>query len=295
MLITSHFNYKYAKTLNFLDEVLLFPKKGLFNKIRFILSLLKKKYKYIFIFDGKERSIICSLFLKSEFKTAKVINKKQSFFCNLFSIKNEIDVFGKDLNQVHQKLLDYTKLKAKIDNFDYLIQKEANNFSSKLPISNYIQIHLDEKWFNNSYIKNYKDINPSYESFTNFINQVSENGNNIVITTGLNSNNLIERLILDSASKINEDIYIYNIKKNIFIVNKPSFLDLESLLRKARILITCHGAITHAAASYNIKIIDIVEKSRDELVKRYSLYIKNYYKIYRDNFKILAHTLIHKI
>ena len=48
------------------------------------------------------------------------------------------------------------------------------------------------------------------------------------------------------------------------------------------------SCLTHVAASLNVKIIDVVEKSSDELVKRYSIYIKNYYKIYRDNFKNLV-------
>ena len=111
------------------------------------------------------------------------------------------------------------------------------------------------------------------------------NKNNVLITTGLVSNNLIERLILESKVKLNSNIYKYNLRENVFIVNKPTFLDLESLLRKTKTLISCHGALTHVAASLNVKIIDVVEKSSDELVKRYSIYIKNYYKVYRDNFK----------
>ena len=91
----------------------------------------------------------------------------------------------------------------------------------------------------------------------------------------------IERLEINSTEQLTKNIFINNIKENIVLVKKPSFLDLESILRKTKVLITCHGALTHAAASFNIKIIDIVEESREELVKRYSLYIKNYYIVYR--------------
>ena len=62
-------------------------------------------------------------------------------------------------------------------------------------------------------------------------------------------------------------------------------------MRKSKILITCHGAITHVAASLNVKIFDIVEKSSDKLVSRYSLYINNYYKLYRKSFKYLVQDL----
>ena len=42
----------------------------------------------------------------------------------------------------------------------------------------------------------------------------------------------------------------------------PTFNDIESLLRNAKILITCHGALTHAANSFNVKIVDIIEENR---------------------------------
>ena len=92
-------------------------------------------------------------------------------------------------------------------------------------------------------------------------------------------------------NKLSKNIFLNNIKENIILVKNPSFLDLESLLRKTKVLISCHGALTHAAASFNIKIIDIVEESKDELVKRYSLYIKNYYKIYREKFSAIKNKI----
>jgi len=170
------------------------------------------------------------------------------------------------------------------------MKKNDNNFSSKIPFQDFIQIHLDEKWFNTTYIKEYTDINPSFEEFTNFLKSISEK-NNILITTGLKTNNLIERLELNSVNKLSKNIFLNNIKENIILVKNPSFLDLESLLRKTKVLISCHGALTHAAASFNIKIIDIVEESKDELVKRYSLYIKNYYKIYREKFSAIKNKI----
>ena len=38
----SSFNYEYAKSFEFIDEVLIFPKKGMLNKIKFIMKLKKK-------------------------------------------------------------------------------------------------------------------------------------------------------------------------------------------------------------------------------------------------------------
>ena len=289
-IVTSEKNFSYAKTFGFFDKVYLFPKAGIFKKIKLFKELSKKIFDNIFIFDGKDRSILISCFLKSQKKVAKIINKKQAFFCKIFKIKFSYDIFGKDLNNLHQNLLDYSDIDKKIENFDYLTEKKDNNFASKIPLENYIQIHLDEKWFSSTYIKNYNEISPSFEEFGNFLKSLSDK-HNVLITTGLFSNNLIERLEINSTEQLTKNIFINNIKENIVLVKKPSFLDLESILRKTKVLITCHGALTHAAASFNIKIIDIVEESREELVKRYSLYIKNYYIVYRNNFSSIKNRI----
>ncbi len=293
-IITSEKNYEYAKTFDIFDEVYKFPKSNIFNKIKFYTKFIKKKFDYVFIFDGKDRSIILASLLKSKTKVAKTTNKKQIYYCSIFGIKNEIDIFGKDLNILHKKMLEKSDLDVSIDNFNYLKFKKNNNFAQIVPFDEYIHVHFDEKWFSSSYIKTYNDINPSYEQFTNFINLLSKK-NNILITTGLLSNNLIERLLLDSKEKLNPKVYKYNLSENVFIIYKPTFLDLESLLRKSKVLISCHGALTHAAASFNIKIIDIVEESSDQLIKRYSLYMNNYYKVYRENFKNLILNINQKI
>ena len=285
-IVTSEKNFSYAKTFAFFDKVFLFPKKSIFKKIKLFKELSKNRFDNIFIFDGKDRSILITCFLKSQKKVAKIVNKKQAFFCKLFKIKFSYDVFGKDLNNLHQNLINYSDIDTKIENFDYLIKKKDNNFNLKIPLENYIQIHLDEKWFSSTYIKNYSEINPSFEEFSNFLKSLSDK-HNVLITTGLFSNNLIERLEINSTEQLRKNIFINNIKENIVLVKKPSFLDLESILRKTKVLITCHGALTHAAASFNIKIIDIVEESKKELVKRYSLYIKNYYIVYRDKFSYI--------
>ena len=289
-IITSEKNFSYAKTFNFFDKVYLLPKKNIFKKIKLFIKLSKKHFDQIFIFDGKDRSILISCFLKSKKKVAKIVNKKQAFFCKLFRIKFSYDLFGKDLNELHQDLLDYSDTTKKIGNFDYLVQKQNNNFASKIPLENYIQIHLDEKWFSSTYIKRYNDISPSFEEFSNFVKLLSEK-NNILMTTGLETNNLIDRLELNSINQLGKNIFVNNIKENIILVKKPSFLDLESILRKTKILISCHGALTHAAASFDVKIIDIVEESSKALVERYSLYIKNYYRIYRDKFSLIKNKI----
>jgi len=289
-IVTSKKNFDYAKTFDFIDVVHLLPDENILEKINLFKKLSKKYFDHIFIFDGKDRSIIISCFLKSENKIAKTINKKQAFFCKLFKIKFFYDVPEEDLNISNQNLLNYSGINKKIDNFNYLTKKNDNNFSSKIPLDNYVQIHLDEKWFTSTYIKSYKDINPSFEEFSSFIKHLSDR-NNVLITTGLFSNNLIERIEINSTNQLSKNIFINNIKKNIVFVKKPSFLDLESVLRKTKVLITCHGALTHVASSFDTKIVDIIEESKEQFYKKYNTYIKNYYTVYRDKFSVVKNRI----
>jgi ADP-heptose:LPS heptosyltransferase len=94
-IVTSEKNFSYAKTFAFFDKVFLFPKKSIFKKIKLFKELSKNRFDNIFIFDGKDRSILITCFLKSQKKVAKIVNKKQAFFCKLFKIKFSYDVFGK--------------------------------------------------------------------------------------------------------------------------------------------------------------------------------------------------------
>ena len=77
-LVASEKNYNYAKSFDVFEEVYLFPKEGsLLKKIGFIYKLSKKKFKYIFVLDGKDRSIISSIFVKSKLKIATLSIKKK--------------------------------------------------------------------------------------------------------------------------------------------------------------------------------------------------------------------------
>ena len=67
----------------------------------------------------------------------------------------------------------------------------------------------------------------------------------------------------------------------------PTFNDIESLLRNAKILITCHGAFTHVANSFNVKIVDIIEENRKAFYQRYTSYLKKYNPVYRNKFNLL--------
>ena len=64
------------------------------------------------------------------------------------------------------------------------------------------------------------------------------------------------------------------------------------MLRKTKTLISCHGAVTHAANSFNVKIVDIIEKNKEAWYSRYTSYLNNYNLIYRNDFYKLKKNLI---
>ena len=51
----------------------------------------------------------------------------------------------------------------------------------------------------------------------------------------------------------------------------------------------------HVANSFDIKIIDIIEQNKSEWYKRFTSYLNNYEKVYRNKFDILKFELLNKI
>ena len=294
-LITSKYNYDYARSLNIFDDIRIIPRKNFIEKIKFIKKLSKIKFDYIFIFDGKERSIITSIFIKSKIKTALMQKKRYNFLYNFLGLKLIDDDNKTNLVELYQKVLDTSNLNIKISNFDFLKIKKNNGFSSNILTKNYILIHLDEKWIKSLYINKYKSINPTYQDFINFLKIISQK-NEILITTGLVNYNLIDDIKNNFFKKVNEKIYFKDINnKKIYLIFKPSLDDIESLIANAKTLISCHGAITHIANSYDIEILDIIDESKKNWYPRFSSYMSNYNFFYRNNFDLLSKEIISKI
>ena len=294
-LVTSTKNFNYAKNLNLFDRVVFFPDHGFINKIKFIRHLSKEVFDYIFIFDGKDRSIYTSSFIKSKNKFALIPNKNIKYFCRFFNIKYYLDNYEASIHEIFSKLIILSKLKEFSNNFNFLQSSKDNNFSYNIKIKNYIYLHLDEKWFKKMYIKNYTDINPLYDDFINFISTISKK-DNILITTGLINLELVDKLKNNFFEHVNKNIFHKKISNfNIYLIDKPSFKDIESMLRQAKTLVACHGAITHASNSFQLKIIDIIEEEKVSFYKRFTSYIYKYESVYRNDFSILKNNILDKI
>ena len=133
-IITSNKNYEYAKSLNLFDNVIKFPKTNIFNKIKFIYALRKENFDYIYVFDSKERSILTSLFIKSKVKVA--LSNSIKVYYNFLKVKFIKDNENKNLMESYQKMLNYTNINTKIDNYKFIKDKKDNNFSKKFLSTN---------------------------------------------------------------------------------------------------------------------------------------------------------------
>ena len=155
-VVASEKNYFYIKTLDFIDEVYIYP-KNFIKKIYFFINLNKKNYESIFALDGKKRSIYFSIFLKSKYKflmTTKFIFKKllNNFFSKIFVFHQSNNKLSEILN-----VLDSLKMVFKEEDIYYL--KDQNIQSKKITkISDYLIFHFDEKWIFNDYINKYQSI-----------------------------------------------------------------------------------------------------------------------------------------
>ena len=90
MVISSEKNYDYIKTFNLIDEVIML-KKGYINRVKLIFKLLKHKFNFSIIHDGKKRSKFINFFLK----------KYNTFNVNNDDIKNSHFIIGNDSGPSH--------------------------------------------------------------------------------------------------------------------------------------------------------------------------------------------------
>ena len=217
-LVASKKNLDYAKSLNIFESIYDFPEGNLIKKVKFIKMLRKKFFDYIFVFDGKDRSAISSIFLKSSCKVALMKSKKFNVIFNLTKIKHINNDEKTSISVLYQKMLDKSNIKIKISDYNFLLNKENNNFSSTINIENYILLHLDEKWISGMYINKYKDINPGYNEFIEFINNISTR-ENLVITTGIINFKLIDDLKEKYFIKVNNKIYVRNYGEKKYILS----------------------------------------------------------------------------
>mgnify|MGYP006108838081 CR=1 FL=1 len=258
-IIASKKNFNYIKSFNSVDDVILLNNK-IIDKIKLIFKLKKTLFHNIILHDNKKRSRFISFFLKTKNKIS--IYK--------FSHKSHIEII-----KIILKILNYEFNEICLD---ILEEKKESNFNEV----NFIQLHFDEKWENNNYIKHFIDIEPLEEQLSNFLDLlISKSSKKLIVTTGL------------LPPKILDDVIEKKNNKNILYYKNLNFLELEKIVVKAKILISCHGSVSHLAAGKKIKQIDIIDRSYN--YSKWTEHFRNYNFIYRTNFINLTQQVMEKL
>ena len=206
----------------------------------------------------KNRSKILTLFLKSDNK----IHIEQQ--------KTHIEIIMKVL-----KKLDFSFDENSLDLFSHK-EKEGTNYGE------FVQLHLDEKWIFEDYIKKFVNIEPNKTQLLNFIdNIISYTKKKLVITTGQKTPRILLEILPDLESR------------KVRLLENLDFLELEKITLKTSLLISCHGAISHVAAANKVKQIDIIDTSYDYF--KWTKHFRNYDYLIRDKFENLSNKILKKL
>ena len=117
----------------------------------------------------------------------------------------------------------------------------------------------------------------------------------IIVTTGTIDTKIINEL-KTSSNRINEFLYEIDLNdaKGYLLINE-NFFSISHLISKSSLFISCHGAFTHIASNYKIKILDIIEKDKVIHYGKITKHMKNYKYLYRDNFERLSKNIINNL
>ncbi len=259
-VVASQYNYAYIKSFKIVDNVIIL-KKNFLSKIKLIFKLRKYFFNHIILHDNKERSYYLSFFLKYT-KRIKVNNH----------LKSHIHIIKDLLN----------KLNFKFSNSDLNILNKK--YKSLNNLKNYIVFHFDEKWFSKTYIKSYKDISPNSNDLKNFLMLLSiKTKKKIIVTTGRKSPRLLKQ------------ISIQNLNRKIVFLFNQNYLDLEKTIYNCKLLISCHGFVSHIAAANNIKQIDVIDRNKRNFYLKWTAHFRNYNFIFRKDFKKLYKEILNNI
>ena len=293
-VVASKKNYLYIKNFSFVDEVILFP-ESFFLKIIFYLRFIFKKFYLIALLDGKKRSWYFSLLTRSKFKFLFTYKGFYKFLFKIFFTKIFYDNDSENKISEIKHLLKFLNFNLDKSDLNTIDKPSVLVRNFDIPSTDkYTLFHLDEKWIFKDYIHTYKSIEPESEvSLIKFIEQlVKKTQRDVLISTG-NLPNRFTNFLKKEFFNYNNNIYQYQVfNHKVFFLDDLSFLKLEKLILSSNLLITCHGAVTHVAASSNIRTIDIIDKSEKIFFNKWTSHFDNYISIERNLFKILTNEIL---
>jgi len=279
-LVSSEYNSHFVKKFKFISKTI--PLQGNFNLIpkiiiliKMIIFLRKKKYNHIIILDGKMRSFLISLFLKSKNKSILLQSKKIKLLSKFFNYKIVLNTEIQSQTKNFSFLAN--QLGFKINNKNPNIYKDENLNNKFLFERKFIILHLDEKWYSKLYYSDFTDINPSakeIDSFIKKINTILNNDFDIVLTSGSRK---IDNLTnyTSSFKKINDFVFKKDINnRTITYLHNITFEDLALIVSNSSLIICCEGAISHLSNNFNVPTLALYEKKRFQHTKFWTGHMK---------------------
>ena len=280
VIISSEYNFNYIKNFKFID--IIFPLKNeikflkkLFVLIKMIILLRQFNYSEIIVLDGKKRSFFISLFLKGK-KSILLQSKGLEFLSKIFGYKSVINY------ELQNQLKNFSFLASKL-NFNIDMNKidiyKNYDFDKTYNIDKkYILIHLDEKWFQKFYYKDFTDINPKIDELYKLIHNIGKINNynhDIIITTGSKKLDIIDKIISD-FKKVEKNIYCKKFNKiMVKLIINISFNELEFLVKNSSFLICCEGGISHVSNGFKVKTLAFYQKNRLQHTKYWTGHMEN--------------------
>jgi len=308
-IVASEKNAGFIKQIPIIDEVLVLNRNSLVSKIKVLLNLKRHKFDAVIVSDKKNSSIIISLFLTAKIKIFNVSKTFQKnilslFYKKVFLDNDNITIRNEDILKENARTL---QINFKNTDFNFFYQNQFKNeylHTSHLDLNklNFFLLHYDEKWelekykevYNKSF--NFTDMQVDFQGFIKLLGNISgQISKTLIITTGIIKTNFIEELKKNST-KINDSIYQFDINglKAYLIVNE-NFFSMIHLISKSKLFISCHGAFTHIAFNYNIKIIDIIEKNKINHYKKITGHMTNHFLVFRQIFNKLSNEILLKL
>ena len=283
-VICSNYNHDYLKNYNYINKLIVLDKQNLSNYFSNILKLREIKYDYIIVLDGKRRSFIYSLFIKSLKKFIIVKNKNLKFLTNLFAYTEFLNSEKYSQFKNFIKFLNIIKIKP-VTKFNYYKDYKIKN-NNKLKDKNYLHLHLDEKWFEGYHYKDYDYMNLNTSNLNLFLSYlINKYKKKIIITSGFKKIRNLENFIKNYFYKNKKYLFHKNFKKKIIYIKNLDFRDIELVVKNSKVLIACEGAISHVSNSFNIPTLCLIQRSRKQTAYFWTSHMKNIKYLYRSDIK----------
>lgn len=257
--VCSSYNASYIKNFKDINNIFVLDKYNLKLMLKNLININANKYDYLIILDGKRRSVFFSIFLNAKYKLAVLKDWRPYFLLKIFFDKFLInsEVQSQFNNFISVANLINLKVSKKIDYYKSYIFKTNNKIIEQ---SNFVLLHLDEKWFEGFYYKDFNYMNLNYQNFEFLIKNIfNKFKKSIIITSGQIKVPIFDKILNKHFIKKGNNMF-ESIKfgKKLRFIDNTSFQDIELIVKKSFLIICCEGAISHVSHALNKKTYALI-------------------------------------